>query len=403
MARICMLVHEHYPRDFRVRREAEALVSRGHEVQIISLRMPGERRRERLSGIDVLRLPIRRHRGSRLPVYLAEYVAFFALAAVALTALHLRRPFDLVHVHAPPDLLVFAAALPKLLRVPIVIDVHDRVPELYAERFSSSPAAIRALLRAEGAALRFATRVITVHDPYAERLARHVPAGRIHVVFNSADERLFPPIEEPDPIGPGRTPGPVRLLHHGTLMHRYGVDALIEAVARLDSAAVCLDVIGDGDLLPRLRRMVDEGRLQDRVRLHGYRPLEEMAAWIRQADLCIVPNRRSPFTDGILPTKLLEYVALGRPVIATQTDTVLRYFGEECVCYVPDADPEGLAGAIRSFIADPAPFHARSVRAARAYRRLRWAEQAERLGAIVGELTDGRGGQRRSGSRSADS
>jgi glycosyltransferase involved in cell wall biosynthesis len=394
MARICMVVHEYYPKDFRVRREAEALVLQGHQVEVIALRKPGERWRETCSGVQVFRMPVRRHRGSALPVYLVEYSLFFFLAFWALAYRFLRAGFDIVHVHSPPDFLLFSAAIPRLFGAKLVLDVHDRVPELYAERFSKRPWIIRALLAVENSALRFADRIITVHEPYAQRLARpKVPAARIEVVFNSADERLFHrPAESPRRDATEMEREGVRLLHHGTLMERYGVDVLVEAVHRLalPPQRLRLDILGEGDLLPRLQRMVQEFGLEGQVFLHGYMPLDAMAEWILRSDLCVVPNRRSSFTDGILPTKLLEYVAMGRPVIVTRTEVVAHYFRDESVCYVPSMDPDALARAIQAFLEDPKPFWDRAENALLDYEPLRWERQAERLARLVGNLTAGR-------------
>ena len=390
MARICMVVNEYYPKDFRVRREAEALTSGGHAVQVIALRKPEESWRERVGGVDVVRAPLRRHRGSALPVYLVEYAIFFTFAFWMLAYLHLRRRFDIVHVHSPPDFLVFAALIPRWFGARVILDIHDRVPELYAERFSRRPGIIRALVSIEGASSRFADRVITVTQRYAERLIRPgVPPEKIEIILNSADERLFPqptrPIERDAAELKSRD---IRLFHHGTLMKRYGVDVLVEAVYRVLSIypRVRLDVLGDGDLMPSLKKLVRERGIEQHVLLHGYMRLDEMAKWIEQADLCIVPNRRSAFTDGILPTKLLEYVAMGRPVVVTRTDVVGDYFREESLCYVPSDDPEALAQAISSFIEDPKPFWNRAQTALIDYEPLRWQGQAERLNKLVRDL-----------------
>jgi glycosyltransferase involved in cell wall biosynthesis len=392
MARICMVVHEYYPKDFRVRREAEALTAQGHDVEVIALRKPEEPARDRCDGVKVLRVPLRRHRGSALPVYLLEYALFSFVVFWLLTYRHLKSRYDVIHVHTPPDFLVFVALIPRWLGARVVLDVHDRVPELYAERFSKRPAVIRALLGVETAALRYADRVVTVHEPYAERLVRPtVPAQKIHVIFNSADERLFhrSDVQRRRDVAEMER-GEVRLLHHGTLMKRYGVDVLIEAVHQLGKSAprLRLDIIGEGDLLPSLQKLVQDRGLGEQVVLHGYLPLDVMASWIERADLCVVPNRRSAFTDGILPTKLLEYVVMGRPVIVTKTEVIAHYFREESLCYVPSEDPAALARAIGSFIEDPKPFWDRAENALQDYEPLRWESQAEHLDRIVSELVE---------------
>jgi hypothetical protein len=109
--RVCMMVHHYFPRDPRVRREALALARAGQRVTVLCLRRPGEPKRETWQGISIVRLPVQRHRGSPLPVYLAEYLAFAGSASLAGAWLAAQQPFDVVHVHTPPDFLL-AAALP---------------------------------------------------------------------------------------------------------------------------------------------------------------------------------------------------------------------------------------------------------------------------------------------------
>jgi glycosyltransferase involved in cell wall biosynthesis len=233
-----------------------------------------------------------------------------------------------------------------------------------------------------------------VHDPYAQRLVQpKVPAEKVHVIFNSADERLFhrPEVLVRRDVAELEREG-VRLLHHGTLMERYGVDVLVQAVHRLALPAhrLRLDILGEGDLLPRLRQTVQELGLEGQVFLHGYMPLDVMADWIQRADLCIVPNRQSSFTDGILPTKLLEYVAMGRPVVVSRTQIVAHYFRDESLCYVPAGDPDALARAIGAFLEDPKPFWDRAENALLDYEPLRWEQQAAHLGRIVAGLVRAR-------------
>jgi glycosyltransferase involved in cell wall biosynthesis len=108
-----------------------------------------------------------------------------------------------------------------------------------------------------------------------------------------------------------------------------------------------LDLLGDGDELILLRAQVVRLGLNDRVGFSGrLRPIEEILPALRAAHLAVLPTRREPSTDYMLPTKLLEYLALGIPALVTPTLTVRRYFGETQPLYLEDPSPEALAEKI---------------------------------------------------------
>lgn len=376
MGRVCMLVHEHYPRDFRVRREARALLGAGLEVTIVSLREPGQAPEEDIDGARVIRLPIQRHRGRPMPVYVAEYSAF-ALAAGAWLAV--QKPFEVVHVHAPPDFLVLAGLLPKLRGARLILDIHDLTPELYRSRFkrAGGAAAQAALKAAERAACAAADRVITVTGVFKDRLiSRGVAADKILVLHNCPDPAIFKPRR-----GRGRKRDGFVVMHHGTLLHRYGVDVLVEAfseVARRVKGAR-LDIYGRGDWLERLEALVADLSLSDRVTLHGETPQEQVAAALARADLCVVPNRQEPFTDLLLPTKLLEALLVGCPVVASATRVVRETFPAGGVELVPPEDPAALAEAIVSLASDPKARGELAAQGKRQARRFDWKKEQKKL------------------------
>ena len=55
---------------------------------------------------------------------------------------HLREKYDLIHVHSVPDFLVFTAWLPKLTGTPVILDIHDILPEFYASKFGLDPSSV---------------------------------------------------------------------------------------------------------------------------------------------------------------------------------------------------------------------------------------------------------------------
>ena len=162
MARVCVVRQYYYPLDIRVRREVEALLGAGHEVDVVCLRGPGQAARESAGRLDVRRLPMAHGRGGPFG-YLRRYAVFLALATAAVARLHLRRRYDLVQVHSLPDTLVLAAVLPKLLGAEVLLDLHETMPEFFATKFRrpmGSPL-VRAVGRAEQASIRVASHTLT--------------------------------------------------------------------------------------------------------------------------------------------------------------------------------------------------------------------------------------------------
>src|SRR5262245_11840685 len=113
--RAAVLVFSPYAKDPRPRRAAEALVALGMAVQVLCIRDSStEPARETLNGVDILRLPVARHRGSRSE-YLIRYSAFILLCFLIISVRSLRRRYHLVHVHNMPDVLVFSSLIAKAL------------------------------------------------------------------------------------------------------------------------------------------------------------------------------------------------------------------------------------------------------------------------------------------------
>lgn len=350
MARICMVAYSEYRTDTRVRREAEALAARGDNVTVLALAPAGEAGTASLNGVYLEQVGIRRYRGSAALNYLAGYLVFSLWATLRLTMLHLRRPFHVVQVHTLPDFMVFTALVPKLLGAKVVLDVHDLMPELYRTRFGLDERhpLVRLVSWAERASIAFADRAIAVHEVHRQALLRHGnPAGKFTVLMNLPDPLIFSRAETPaQREGPG-----LKLVYHGTVSHRHGLHVLLQAMAILAPriAGLELHVIGDGDGLPPLVSLVEKLGLSGKVRFsRGFFPPEEIVPLIRGADVGVVPTVEDAFTRYMLPVKLLEYVALGLPVVCARTATLEAYFEDGMVAYFRSGDPHDLAERLLS-------------------------------------------------------
>ncbi len=354
---VALVTHSYYEEDPRLRRQAETLASAGWQVDVFSLRRPGDDAEGSLAGVHIHRLDVQRHQGATLRTYLAEYLAFFVRAAAALVRAEPRRRFSIIQIATLPDWLVFAALPLRLIGIPVVLDLHEAMPEFFRSRFpSAGRRAVHALLLfQERASIAAATHVITVNDALAERLVRlGTRLTRISIVPNT------PSLERFDPAGQAVRPfmadRVLRLAYAGALTPTYELDVALRAVALLRSArpelAVHLDLYGRGDSEAMIHSLAAELGIGSAVTLHGRVPIDDVPAAIAAADIGLAPTRRDQFTDASLSTKIYEYAAMGKPVVASRLPMVDRTFPADAVWTYEPGSPEDLAHQVEAIIDD---------------------------------------------------
>jgi glycosyltransferase involved in cell wall biosynthesis len=396
---ICMIVHAYYEEDPRVRREAETLVAAGWEVDVFGLRRPGETASAVVEGVNLRRLPVRRHQGAGLSVYLVEYGAFLVRALWAATRAHRRRHYGLIEVHSLPDYLVFSALPMKLAGVPVLLDLHEAMPEFFRSRFprAANPISYRLLRLQEKLSIAVANEVLTVNEPLAERLRRlGARPEHLTVVLNSPDLRLFDPAAHPRRRF--MADGKLRIVYAGALTPTYELDVVLRALASLARKRPGLRVeatfYGRGDAQAPLEALAAELGIADRVSFPGRIPIEEVPRVVAAADIGVAPTRLDPFTEMSLSTKILEYAAMAKPVVASRLPTVERYFHADTLAVYEPGDHESLASMILGLVDGPAERRARVGRTGRRVEELSWARQAEAYMGVVGRMVAGPNGRR---------
>ncbi len=374
-----MVHYSDYAVDSRIQRQARALAERGDEVDCVCLSDDG------VEGFGAG--TIRTHRaasskprgGAR--AYLEGNARFLAGAARKVSSLDRAARFDLVEIHNMPDVLVLAALRPKLRGAPIVLNFHDTFPELFAtlfERPAGHPL-VRLIRTEERFSAAFADGHVFVTDEARDLLRRRgVAAARTQVVMNTPDERVFG--ERRSPVAPPAD-GELRVVYHGGLADRFGVETLVRAVGQLrrNGEPVALDVYGsDADaakiLAEEAARIAPDG-----VRIAPQpTPVGEIPARLEAAHLGVVPTLRDDFTELLLPVKLLEYVHMGLPAVASRLPVIERYFGPAELLFAEPGDPASIAAAIEAVRADPGAARERAERASQRLERMEWRQQ--RLG-----------------------
>jgi glycosyltransferase involved in cell wall biosynthesis len=388
MSRLAMVVHAVYPGDPRIRRQTDALAAAGHQVDLFCLRGSGEVPEEADGPLRIVRLPVNRA-FTGFAGHMAEYLAFAGMAAIRVTREHRRRRYRLVQVATVPDFLAFSAFPIKLTGVPLLLDLHEDMPEFFRDRFA------RPMLRplqpvvtgASRASAAIADELITVHEPLRQlSIARGVPPDKITVVMNGADTRLFDPARHPR--RGFMEDGELRLIHHSNLQRIYGLDVAVEAVARISQAELPLrlDVYGDGPYRSGVEAAIARTGTADYVHLNGRVPIDDLPRLLAGSDVGLVPSLPEPYLCYSLSTKLLEYAAMGLPIIASDLATFRAHFSDDAIRFVPGGDPAALAAAIGEVAADPPTATRLGAEARRQAAGYAWPLQAARYLELVERL-----------------
>lgn len=388
-----MVTFSPYPGDPRPRRAADALVKEGMAVDLVCQGDGKSPKHEALNGIHVFRIPIKHRRGGKFS-YAWEYSTFTLMSAGLLAALSLRHRYHLIYVHNMPDILVLSSLLPKALGAKVILDQHDPMPELIMAIFNldENNSLVRLLKRLEKWSIGRVDRVLTVNIA-CKRIfgSRSCRPEKIGVVMNSPDGDIFP--FRPAGACQRRRRAPEKrfvMMYHGSLVERNGLDLAVDALAQVREAVPAAELRVFGRNTPFLERVMDDVRkkgLTDCVYYLGPRSLEELVPEIEDCDVGIIPNRRNAFTDINTPTRIFEYLALGKPVIAPRTPGIQDYFGAHSLLFFESGNAGDLAQKIEYAYSHPLQAIETAERAQQAYLAHTWYLEKQHLVNLVHELT----------------
>jgi len=346
--RICMITHSFYESDNRVIRYAETLAQRGDSVEVFALRRSPETPKEEIiAGVKVFRIQDRfsKDRQSKSADFLWPLLRFLAVSSWWLTRRHLRRRYQLVHVHNIPDFLVFAAWYPKLTGTKVILDIHDIVPEFFGSKFKVSDRSVLvwALKLVEKLSAAFASRVILSNHLWLEKYtARSARKEKCSVFINHVDERIFHPRQH------SRTDAKPVIMFPGGLQWHQGVDIAVQAFAKLRRRLPDAEfhIYGDGNMKPELVSLAQELGLNGSVRFFSPVRIGQIADVMAGADLGVVPKRADSFGNEAYSTKIMEFMSLGVPTVVSSTKIDRYYFNDSVVRFFESGNPDALAGAM---------------------------------------------------------
>ena len=355
--RVLMLLENcSYKSDDRVRQEARALAAAGHQVSVICPSVRGEPWREVVDGVRVYRFPARAAANGFLG-YLWEYGYSMVATLIVSLFVFLCEGFDIVHAHNPPDTFVFVAAFYKLLGRRFVYDHHDLAPELYYARFGDSGNRLiyYALVLLEKLSCRLADHVITTNRSYktVEMQRGHVPEERITIVRNGPDLNRQRPVDSDPDL---RQKGTTIIGYAGVMGFQDGVDYLLRALQHLvydlgRTDFFCV-LVGRGDALPGLKSLTEQLGLADYLLFTGWVEHAEVACYLSAADICVAPEPSNSYNDRSTAVKVMEYMALGKPVVAFDLPEH-RVTAQDAAVYARPNDELDFARQIALLMDDP--------------------------------------------------
>ena len=390
--RVAMVMFSSYPADPRPRRAAETLLKEGMSVDLVCLQDDNAARGETRGCLEIIRVPLTHNRGGKLS-YGYQYSAFILVSAAILASRSLKRRYDLVYIHNMPDILVASALWPKALGAKVILDQHDPMPELMMTIFGldKDSLSVRLLTWFEKWSIARADLVITVNAA-CKRLfgSRSCLPEKIGVVMNSPDEAIFP-FRAARPCAFGNLASTQRfiMMYHGSLVERNGLDLAVEALARVRTAIPTAELRIYGRQTPFLDSVMTQARMKGlagHVSYLGPRSLEALVGEIEACDVGLIPNHRSAFAEINTPTRIFEYLALGKPVIAPRAAGISDYFDDGSMIFFELGNAQDLARKIEYVFSNPAEVTETVRRGQEVYREHRWQTERRRLTDLVSGL-----------------
>jgi len=342
-----------YLRDARVGKEAKALKEKGYQVSVISPERSRLPSRVVIEDVTIYGFPHLSFFHGTLGYFL-EY-AYATLAIAVLSAyVGLVKGFDIIHIANPPDCIVLAAVLYKLIGKRIIYDQHDLSPELYKARFSrSNPLLLRLQLRLEWLSYQLADHIIVTNESYRKiALGRGRQAeSKVTVVRNGPElERLRRLTVDAEL----RKRSSNIIAFVGVVGYQDGLDCLCRALCSLRCDRkredfLCI-VVGDGDALSSVKSLAHQLGIENNVRFLGW--IDDPDVYFRYlstADICVAPEPSNKYNDHSTFVKIMEYMLAGKPIVAFDLPES-RFSAEGAALYATPNDYRDFAAKLSTLM-----------------------------------------------------
>lgn len=388
--KVCMIAYAEYGCDARIKAYVRSIEQAGGSVDIFALREAGKIGYEELGSSRVFYLTSK-YQGRNTLFYISSYLIFSLKAFLKVSYMAIKERYEAVHVHNMPNFIICTAVVAKLLGAKLLLDVHDLMPVNYMVKFNVSEEniLIKLLIAEQKVSAWIASYVLCadhMQKRYLESVCK-IPAGKITVIMNLPHEETFRAIIKP------RSDNKFKLIYHGTIAKRLGIDIMLKAISLVGGEIpVHLSIYGSGDFLPEALSLADTLGLDGKVYFSkSFFPAEKIAEMVGGMDLGVIGNRRSLATERfMMPVKLLEYTYLRIPVVAPRLEIIQSYFDERMIKYYEPENAGDLARCVVELYQRPEERDAFVKNASSFYEKRSWKTQAAEYVKLLTGFEEGR-------------
>jgi glycosyltransferase involved in cell wall biosynthesis len=377
------------PFDRRVWQEARTLAAAGYLVSIICPKAPGyEAGFEEIDGIHIHRHWLPKEADGAIG-YAIEYSVALLMEFWLSLKVAFGRGFDVIQACNPPDTIFLIGGFYKLFGKKFVFDHHDINPELYEAKFGKRGWGRKLLVFLERLSFRTADIVISTNESYRgialERGGKD--PRQVFVVRSGPDLTRIKRVTPNPALKKGR-----RYLvgYVGVMGKQEGIDLLLQAVRYivqdLKRTDIHFGLVGGGTELPAMRELARNLGVDPFVTFTGRAPDAELLEMLNTADVCVNPDRANDMNDRSTMNKIMEYMALGKPVVQFDL-TEGRVSAGDASWYARPNDVADLAQKLVALLDDEnMRIHMGAIGRERVEKVLSWQHEAPRLLAAYDHL-----------------
>jgi glycosyltransferase involved in cell wall biosynthesis len=355
-----MVLESDFPPDIRVENEIEALTNAGYRITLLCATRLGNRSRKEVYSDH---LTVYREKMSTF-LYKSKVgqlkFPFYDLFWKSFIKKHLRlntdKDYDIIHVH-DLSLAKVGIWLKKLLKIPVILDLHENYPYLIKDAKHTQKGLGKLLsdykqwLEFEKEIVPQADYVICVVKEMQERLMEfdHRPEN-YHIYQNVVNLKSIKPYLRPN------SNDTFKLIYIGGITPARGIQTVIEAIDLLLNKKynIIFEIYGDGSYLVDLKNKTQSSKLKNQIHFKGKIPQNDIFDKIQDADASIIPHYKSVQNNCSSPNKLYQYLSSGRVVVASDCNSVMRVIKENNIGKTyKDKSPQDLADVLENLILNP--------------------------------------------------